>query len=239
MTDIEKTLREKLAAVHHIVYYHAWDDLLATHLSARIPGTNHLLITPMNIPFEEVCASKLIKCDLDGNLVGDNGEKLLPQAINIHGEIYKKSDTIMSAMHTHSIYGIAVSSLEGGLLFNNQQALRFYGNVAYHDYDGLALENEGEEIVKSLKNNKVMILRNHGLLTIGKSIEEALYLLYYLEVVCELQIKTLSTGEKLVPISKASCQKSAEQFNSILTPEIEFETLTRRVEGLSAVDYRD
>ena len=234
----EKALREKLAAAHHIVHYYNWDDLLATHLSAKIPGTDHILITPMNIPFEEVCASNLIKCDFNGKVILDNGQKLMPQAINIHGEIYKHSSTIMSAMHTHSIYGVAVSSLECGLLFMNQQSLRFYNDVAYHPFDGLALRNEGEEIVKSLDDKKVMILRNHGLLTTGRSIEEALYLLYYLEVVCKIQIKTLSSGEKIIYPSKELSEKTKAQFDSILSPEFEFEALTRRIVGRSRVDYK-
>lgn len=237
--NIEKILREKLAAAHHVVHYYNWDDLLATHLSVRIPETNHILITPMNVPFEEVCASSLIKCDFNGKVISDNGQKLMPQAINIHGEIYKRSTTIMSAMHTHSIYGVAVSSLESGLLFMNQQSLRFYNDVAYHDFDGLALKNEGEEIVKSLGNKKVMILRNHGLLTTGRSIEVALYLLYYLEVVCEIQIKTLSSGGKIIYPSREISQKTKSQFDSVLSPEFEFDALTRRIAGRSRVNYQD
>lgn len=236
--NIEKMLREKLAAAHHIVHYHHWDDLLATHLSVRIPDTNHILITPMNTPFEEVCASNLIKCDFHGKIISDNGQKLMPQAINIHGEIYKNSSTIMSVMHTHSIYGVAVSSLERGLLFINQQSLRFYNDVAYHSFDGLALQNEGEEIVKSLKNKQVMILRNHGLLTTGRSIEVALYLLYYLEEVCEIQIKTLSSGEKIVFPNKEISEKTKAQFDSIFSPEFEFEALTGRIAGRSRIDYK-
>ncbi|MES2205134.1 MAG: class II aldolase/adducin family protein [Pseudomonadota bacterium] len=236
--SVEAMLREKLAAAHHVVHYSNWDDLLATHLSARIPNTEHLLITPMNVPFEEVCASNLIKCDFNGKIISDNGQKLMPQAINIHGEIYKHSSTIMSAMHTHSIYGVAVSSLEAGLLFMNQQSLRFYNDVAYHPFDGLALRNEGEEIVKSLGNKKVMILRNHGLLTTGRSIEVAMYLLHYLEVVCKIQIKTLSSGETIVYPSKELSEKTKLQFDSILSPEFEFETLTRRIAGRSRVDYK-
>lgn len=233
--SIEQTLREKLATAHHIVHHHGWDDLLATHLSVRIPDTNHILITPMNVPFEEVCASNLVKCDLNGKVISDNGQKLMPQAINIHGEIYKHNPAILSAMHTHSVYGVAVSSLERGLVFSNQQSLRFYNDVAYHAFDGLALHNEGEEIVKSLGEKKVMILRNHGLLTTGKSIETALYLLYYLEVTCKIQIKTLSANCQLVLPSKEICEKTKTQFDLILSPEFEFEALSRRVTRLKNI----
>jgi ribulose-5-phosphate 4-epimerase/fuculose-1-phosphate aldolase len=238
MSNAEQVLREKLAASHHVVHFNGWDDLLATHLSVRIPDTNSILITPMNTPFEEVTASNLIKCDFDGKILEDNGSKLMPQAINIHGEIYKLSDTIMSAMHTHSLHGVALASLECGLLFNNQQALRFYNDVAYHDFDGLALKNEGAEIVKSLGDKNVMVLKNHGLLTTGTSIEQALYRLYYLEIVAETQMITMAAGAKISPISEEACRHTKAQFDSILTPHLEFEVLVRRIEGLSHVDYR-
>lgn len=239
MTNIEQVLREKVAAAHHLIHFIGCDDLLATHISARIPGTNHLLITPHNIPFEEVCASKLVKADFDGNGVGQNLCGLMPQAINIHGNIYKSSDAIMGAVHTHSIYGTAVSALECGLLFFNQHALRFYDDVAYHELDGLALDNEGEHIVRSLGNKKVMVLRNHGLLTTGRSIEEAAYRMYYLERLCEMQIKTMSAGAKLHPIPEEVCKKTKAQYDSILTPDIEFEVFLRRIAGRSRVNYKD
>lgn len=235
----EQTLREKLAASHHIVHYHGWDDLLATHLSVRIPNTEHLLISPHNVPFEKVCASNLIKCDFEGRVIGDNGQALMPQAKNIHAALYRQSDTIMSAMHTHSTYGLAVASLQCGLLFCNQQSLRFYDDVAYHEFNALALEDEGEQIVKALGDKSVMILRNHGLLTTGSSIEQAMYQLYYLETVCRLQIKTLSAGMELSSIPAAICIKTRQQFQSIQTPELEFQVLIARIEGRSSTNFRD
>lgn len=192
--NIETELRQKLAAAHHVIHYQGWDSLLATHLSARIPETNTLLLTPLNIPFEEVSASKLIKCDFDGNLIEDNGYKFLPQAINIHSEIYKANSSVMSTMHTHSICGVAVSTQKEGLQFIHQQAMRFYDDISYHDFHGLAVDNEGKQIVDSLGKKKVMILRNHGLLVTAESIEMALYLLYYLEISCDIQIKAMSLG---------------------------------------------
>ncbi len=239
MTTIEKTLREKLAAAHHIIYDIGCDDLLATHLSVRIPDTEHLLITPLNTPFEEVSASKIIKSDFHGNRIGpDNGYGLMPQAINIHGAVYQHYPNAMSAMHTHSLYGNAVASLECGFLFINQHSLRFYGDIAYHELDGLALGNEGEEIVKSLGDKKIMILRNHGLFTTGTSLEEALYRMYYFEHLCKMQIKTMSAGAKIHPISEAVCKKTKAQYDSILSPHKEFDALVRRIEGKSRVDYR-
>jgi ribulose-5-phosphate 4-epimerase/fuculose-1-phosphate aldolase len=238
MDQIEQSLRIKLAAAHHIIHYHGWDDLLATHLSVRIPDTEHLLITPHNTAFEEVSASKLIKSDFNGNIIGHSNHQIMPQATNIHASIYQHSDTIMSAVHTHSINGVAVSSLACGLLFLNQQSLRFYNDTAYHDFNGLALHNEGEEMVKSLGNNKVMILKNHGLLTTGSNIEDALYNLYYLEQCCDIQIKTLSTGSKIIGLSDETCILTKKQFDGIQNTHLEFETLIRRIEGKSNVDYK-
>ncbi|PIQ43868.1 MAG: aldolase [Gammaproteobacteria bacterium CG11_big_fil_rev_8_21_14_0_20_46_22] len=239
MSANEQSLRETLAASHHIIHFNGCDDLLATHLSARIPNTDHMLISPHNVPFEEVCASRLVKTDLDGNILSNNGQTVMPQAHNIHASIYKAKQTILSAMHTHSIYGTAVASLREGLLPLNQHALRFYNDVAYHDLDGLALGDEGEHIVSSLGDKKVMILCNHGLLTTGQSIEEATYLMYYLERVCKMQIKTLSANAEIHPISQAVCEKTKAQFDSILSVSIDFDALRRRIEGLSRVNYKD
>lgn len=239
MTDNEQTIREKLAACHHIIHYMGCDDLLATHLAARIPQTETLLITPYNIPFEEISASKLVKCDLNGNIISENGYKTMPQAVNIHASIYRKYPAIMSSMHTHSIYGTAVASLECGFLFSNQHALRFYNDIAYHELDGLALDNEGEHIANSLGDKKVMILRNHGLLTGGRSVEEALYRIFYLERLCEMQIKTMTTGATIKSIPEDVRIKTKKQYDSILTPHLEFEALTRRYGNLSRIDYRE
>jgi len=236
--SVEKELRIQLAACHHIIHHQGWDDLLAAHLSARIPNTNHILITPLNVPFEAVCASNLIKCNFDGSIIGDAQSGLMPQAKNIHGEVYKASDNIMAAMHTHSPNGVAVSSLECGLLFTNQQALRFYNDVAYHNYSGLALENEGKEIVKSLGDKSILMARNHGLFVTGNSIAQAIYRLYYLEVACKIQINSLSTGQKLVQIPSEICQKTARQFQEIQTADFELKILMERVTGKSKVDFR-
>lgn len=234
----EKHHREALAGAHHIIHYYGWDDLLATHISLRIPETDHVLITPLNVPFEAISASKLVKCDLDGNIIASNGYHVLPQATNIHCEIYKSTDQIGAAVHTHSVNGVAVSTLECGLLFNHQQALRFYGDVAYHDFEGLALENEGAEIVKSLQDKKVMILKNHGLLSTGHSIADAIYQHYYLEQCCQIQLKLLATGQSWHALPSDVCQKTKKQFDSIRSVEKEFDTLLNRVDGCFATDFR-
>ena len=239
MKTIEKRIREALAASHHIVHLSKADDLVATHLSARIPDTDQLLITPHNLPFEEVCASNLVKIDIEGNIISDRHHYgVMPQAVNIHASVYQKRDNVMSAMHTHSIYGNAVASLKCGLLYINQHAIRFYNEVAYHDFDGLALDNEGDAIADALGDKKVMILRNHGLLTTGASVGEACYLLHYLERCCQMQITAMSAGSELLEIPPDVCAATKAQYDRVKTPDIDFQALVRRVKGRLKVDYR-
>ncbi len=229
MINEVKALREKLAAAHHIIQYYGWDDLLATHLSARIPGTDQLLITPLNVLFEKVTPENLIHCDLSGNLMELNDHDMMPQAINIHAGVYRNNKQVMSVFHTHSDAGVAVASLDSGLLFVNQRSLRFYGDVAYHDYDGLALDDEGEQIARSLQDKRVMLLRNHGLLSTGATIEEACYLQYYLEKTCRLQLEIMAAGSAVIPIDEEVCLKTKAQFDTIHTYEKEFQALVSRV----------
>ncbi|MCF6764583.1 class II aldolase/adducin family protein [Thiotrichales bacterium 19S3-7] len=240
MNVIESTIRNKLVISHHIIQHNNLDDLLSTHLSARIPDTNQILITPLDVPFEKIQPHMLVKLDLNGDIIDDNGYSVMPQGSNIHLPIYQNNPNIHSAMHTHSIYGTAVSSLECGLLFMNQHALRFYDEIAYHNYDALALGNEGEQIANSLKDKKVMVLRNHGLLTTGTSIEQATYLLFYLERACEIQIKTLSTNQTIIKISPDICLKTKAQFMKITNPKEEFWALANRCpQSINYAQYND
>lgn len=228
ITETEQKIRERLASCHHIIRYYGWDDLLAAHVSARIPGTGYILITPHNMAFEKVTPANLVKCDLAASMVTENDMGLMPQAKNIHFAIYQARPDVMCAIHTHSQAGVAVSSLKSGLLFINQQSLRFYNDVAYHDYGGLALDNEGEAIVASLQDKTVMILRNHGLLVTGDSVAHAMYLAYYLEVCCEIQLKTLATGQGLAELDPQVCQLTYTQFKKIQSVTLDFQELVER-----------
>lgn len=239
MNQQEYRLREKLAASHHILHYLGLDDLLATHLSIRIPSTNEVLLSPKDVAFEKVCASNIVKCDMEGNILGDNGCNLMQQAKNIHLGIYQQHPDIHSVIHTHSVNGVALSSLKCGLLYTNQQVLRFYQKVAYHDYHALALEEEGRQLGKLLADNFAIILRNHGLLTAGNSVEQALYRMYYLEVACQIQLKTLSAGSEIITIPADICEKTFKQFQSIKSEEKEFLALVERIKHRSSVDYKD
>lgn len=226
--EAERYLREQLATAHHIIHMMGCDDLLATHISVRLPNTQQLLITPLNVPFEDISASNIMKSDLEGKPLSDNGHRIMPQATNIHASLYKENPNVMSAVHTHSLYGTAVSSLACGFLFSNQHSLRFYNEVAYHDLNGLALDNEGAEIAAALGGKSVLILRNHGLLTIGTSLEQAVYRMYYLERLCEMQIKTMAANAPLTIVPASVCEKTKAQYDSIISPQFEFEVLKKR-----------
>ena len=209
----EKKLRKKLAIAHHTLNYYGWDDLVSTHISIRLEDDS-VLITPHNVSFDRVNKNNIVRVDLDGNILSDNGYKVMPQAANIHLETYKARADINAIIHTHSMYGVILSTLESGMIFNNKQVLRFYNDIAYHDYGSLALDNEGEEIAKSLGANKnMMILHNHGLITTANSIELALYKHYYFEKCAETQVKALSTNQKLIEIPQEVCEKTAKQFS--------------------------
>lgn len=229
-TQLENVLRKKLVICHKLIYLYGWDDLISTHLSVRIPETDKLLLTPDGVHFANIDESMLVLYDTSGTQIIDNGYSAMRQGLNIHCGVYKNNDSINSIMHTHSVNGISVSSLEDGLMFINQNVLRFYGKVAYHNFNGLALDNEGEEISKSLGTDKeVMILKNHGLLSIGNNIEEAFYRIFYLEQACEIQIKTLSMGKPIISIDKTLCEKTSQQFGKVINYKKAFDELSKLV----------
>lgn len=223
----QKQFKKKLAICHHIIHHYGWDDLLATHISARLPDGN-IIITPHNVTFDNVNAKNIVTVTQDGKIISDNGYKVMPQAANIHLETYKARKDINAIIHTHSKYAVIMSSLECGMQFTNQQSLRFYDDISYHHYDGLALDNEGNAIANSLgEKNSMMILDNHGIITTAESIEKALYKHYYFEQAIELEVKTLSTGQKIKPILEEVCKKTSAQFAKINTCHLEFEVFKR------------
>lgn len=226
---LEAEFRKKLVICHKLIHHFGWDDLISMHLSCKLPNEEKILITPDGVMFNQITEEKLILVDLEGTSVVDNGYKPMAQGTNIHCTLHRKNPNIGAIMHTHSIDAVAVSSLKDGLLFTNQSSLRFYNRIAYHQFSGLALDNEGEEISKSLKNNHAMILRNHGILTVGKTIEEAFYRLYYLEKSCTTQIKTLSMGLEINPIAKALCEFTANQLEKVVSPDIAFNELVKLI----------
>jgi ribulose-5-phosphate 4-epimerase/fuculose-1-phosphate aldolase len=209
----EHTLRLHLAAAYRLIDQFGMSDLVDTHLSVRLPeAADHFLINPYGLLFSEITASSLVKVDLQGNLVESGGWPVNPAGFVIHSAIYEGRRDAVCVLHTHSRYVMAVSTLACGLLPISQIGLQFYNQVAYHDYEGVSFAlAERERLIADLGNHPVMLLRNHGLLTVGRSIAEAFYLAYYMEKACEIQVLAQSTGSTLIEPAPVICEEAAAQ----------------------------
>ncbi len=236
----ELELRLQLAAAYRLMDKFKMTDLIYTHLSVRVPGPeHHFLINPFGMMFHEITASSLVKIDLEGNIVGDSESSVNPAGFVIHSAIHAAREDLRCVFHTHTRYGMAVSALECGLLPISQFAMQFYNRVAYHDYEGVALDlDERERLVKDLDDKKVMILRNHGLLTAGRTIPEAFILMYYLDRACEVQITAQSSGANLVIPPKSVCERAALQQDIENLGQLEWPALIRMLEH-QAPSYRN
>ncbi len=192
----EWKIRVDLAAAYRLVAHYGWDDIIFTHLSARVPGPeHHFLLNPYNLMFEEVTASSLVKVDMDGKPVGPTPFMTNPAGFTIHSAIHMARHDAMAVMHLHTAYGQAVSAHADGLLPITQTAMLVRDDVAYHDYEGVAVDlDERERIIADLGDKGAMLLRNHGTLATGGTVGECFIKLYYLERACEAQIHALSAG---------------------------------------------
>ena len=196
MAPGEWEARVDLAAAYRLVALYGWDDLIFTHLSARVPGPeHHFLINPYDMMFEEITASNLVKIDTEGNPVGKSEHPVNPAGFTIHSAIHMARDDAAAVMHLHTPHGQAVSAMEFGLLPHTQTAMIAKHNVAYHDYEGIATDlEERERLVEDLGDKHAMILRNHGTLAVGKSVGDCFLRLYFLERACQTQVMMLSAG---------------------------------------------
>ena len=194
----EWALRVDLAATYRLVALHGWDDMIFTHISARVPGPeHHFLINPYGMMFEEITASSLVKIDVDGNKVGESPFPVNPAGFTIHSAIHMNRDDAHCVIHLHTTDGVAVSAQADGLLPLDQHAMMIAGDVAYHDYEGIALDlDERDRLVHDIGKKHVMMLRNHGTLALGKSCADAFLRIYYLERACAMQVRALSGGAK-------------------------------------------
>ena len=191
--------RVDLAALYRLVALYGWDDLVFTHISARVPGEdNHFLLNPYGLLFEEIKASDLVKIDLDGNIVSETEYFVNAAGFTIHSAVHGNGQQNHAVIHTHSNDGVAVSAQEHGLLPISQTAMVIRNECAYHDYEGIALNHdERERLLNDLGDKHCMILRNHGLLATGATCADAWLRLFFLERACTMQIKALSGGSKL------------------------------------------
>lgn len=228
----ERELRIQLAAAYRLIAQFKMTDLISTHLSVRLPGPEHyFLINPYGMMFHEITASSLVTIDLNGNIIGDSEWPVNPAGFVIHSAIHAAREDLTCVFHTHTRYGMAVSALKCGLLPVSQFAMQFYNRVAYHDYEGVSLElDERERLVRDLGDKQVMILRNHGLLTAGRTIPEAFYLMHYLDRSCEVQITAQSAGTELMVPPHSVCEHSALQQQSEHLGELEWPALIRMLD---------
>jgi ribulose-5-phosphate 4-epimerase/fuculose-1-phosphate aldolase len=217
VSEAEWQTRVDLAAAYRLVAHYGWDDLIFTHISARVPGPeHHFLINPYGMMFDEITASSLVKVDLSGNIVTNTKYFINPAGFTIHSAVHAAREDALCVIHLHTDYGIAVSAQKEGLLPISQQALVALASLAYHDYEGLALnEDEKPRLVQDLANNNSLILRNHGLLTLGRTAAEAFLAMFILERACKIQILAQSGGAALALVPEDVHRLVARQVNAV------------------------
>ena len=204
----EWAVRVDLAAAYRLVALHGWDDLIFTHLSARVPGSDHFLINPYGYLFDEIDASCLVKIDVDGNKVEDSPHRVNPAGFTIHSAIHMSRSDAHCVVHLHTVQGQAVSAQQAGLLPITQTALQIYDDVAYHDFEGIAEDlAERERIVADLGEKSALVLRNHGTLTVGETVADAWLRMYVLERACEAQVAA-QAGGPLNPTTQEAAEKT-------------------------------
>jgi len=193
--------RVDLAAAYRLVALYGWDDLVFTHITAKVPGTEHFLINPYGMMFEEITASALVKIDKDGRKVVDSPYPVNPAGFTIHSCVHGARKDAHCVMHTHSVNGVAVSAQKEGVLPISQQSFFVLSSLAYHDYEGVALlEDEKPRLVRDLGDKVFFMLRNHGLLTVGQTVAEAFVAMYIFEAACMVQVRAQSGGGDLIHI---------------------------------------
>jgi len=213
----EWQVRKALAAAYRLVALFGWDDLVFTHLSARVPGPgHHFLLNPYGLLFHEITASSLVKVDQDGQVVESGGlSRVNPAGFTIHSAVHMGRADAGAVMHIHAPDGVAVSAHRDGLLPLSQTAMLCLAHLSYHDYEGVALNlDERERLIRDLGDNAMMMLRNHGVLTAGKDVPEAFTYLYFLMKACEIQVKAQGCGPLHMP-SEQAVRTTAEQSQSL------------------------
>jgi ribulose-5-phosphate 4-epimerase/fuculose-1-phosphate aldolase len=201
-SDAERQLRTDLAACYRLVALHGWDDLVFTHISARIPGPeHHFLINPYGMLFEEITASSLVKVDAAGTIVEPSDYPVNPAGFVIHSAIHAAREDVTCVLHTHTRAGVAVAAQKAGLLPISQQATVALASLGYHGYEGIALrDDEKPRLVSDLGDRAALILRSHGLLTVGRTIADAFLTMYVLESACQIQVLAQAGGADLQPV---------------------------------------
>lgn len=229
--------RVDLAACYRLAALYGWDDLIFTHISARVPGPeHHFLINPYGWMFREITASSLVKIDLEGRKVDCSPHDINPAGFTIHSAIHGAREDADCVLHVHSVNGVAVSAQEDGVLPLSQHSMFVLSSLAYHDYEGVALEaDEKPRLVRDLANKRFLMLRNHGLLTVGRSVAEAFVAMYFFETTCMMQVRALSGGGVVRRISNAIVAGAPQQWEAVtrgLGGSLAWPALLRRLDSI-------
>jgi ribulose-5-phosphate 4-epimerase/fuculose-1-phosphate aldolase len=243
----EARLRRELAAVYRLVAHFKMTDLIFNHISVRLPGPRHrFLLNPYGLLYEEITASSLVIVGLDGELITDGPWRVNQAGFVIHSAIHESREDALCVLHTHTKAGCAVAAQTRGLLPLSQMSMEFYNRVAYHDYEGIAVNSaEKKRLVADLGDKQAMILRNHGLLTVGKTPGQAFLRMFYLERACEIQVDAMAGGAPLVLPPSEVCEHTARQFADAdwnrevagtNSPSLAWQAMMRLVERI-APDY--
>ena len=212
MTDAEWQARVDLAAVYRLVSHHGWDDVIYNHCSMRVPGEDSkFLMKRHELLWTEVTASNLVKVDMHDDL--DESAGVNRPGFTLHGGVLRGRPDVNCAVHVHTETGMAIAGLKGGLRMLSQEAVRFYGGIGYHPYEGITEDfGERERLIKNLGQNRAMILHNHGMLTVGRTARDAFVLMRHLLEAAEIQLKMLATGAELIEIPDEVCRKTVAQY---------------------------
>lgn len=242
ITEAELAVRRDLAAAYRLCAAFGWDDLIYTHISAKVPGPeHHFLVNPLGLGFDEITASNLVKIDLEGNVIGDSPHKPNAAGFVIHGAIHSVREDAMCVMHLHTEAGMALSTLEDGLLPLTQHSMRFHNRIGYHDYEGIALStDEQNRIIADLGDNVALILRNHGTLTVGRSVGHAFTETYYLDKSARTQLMAQATGRPLLTPPPEVIDLTVKQWVNDLgtSNDREWPSLLRKLERADS-SYKD
>jgi ribulose-5-phosphate 4-epimerase/fuculose-1-phosphate aldolase len=217
VSDAEWEQRLHLAACYRLVALYHWDDLIFTHISARVPGPeHHFLINPYGMLFEEITASSLVKVDLAGHKVMDSPFDINPAGFTIHSAIHAAREDAKCVLHVHTLNGVAVSTQKEGVLPISQQSIAVLGSLAYHDYEGVALnEDEKPRLVHDLGEMNFLMLRNHGLLTVAENVPNAFLYMYFFESACAIQVRAQAGSGELVRVAQQVVAGGKAQWQAV------------------------
>src|SRR5271170_4577142 len=243
VTPEEWEQRVALAAAYRLVAHFRWDDLIFTHLSARVPGgDHHFLINPYGMTFDEITASSLVKVDLGGNKVMASAHEINPAGFTIHSAIHAARENATCVLHVHSVNGTAVSAQKDGLLPISQQSIFVLSSLAYHDYEGVALrEDEKPRLVRDLGEKHYFMLRNHGLITVADNVPDAFLFMYTFESACMIQVRAQASGGELIPIDPriiATAQQQATAVTAAAGGKLAWPALLRKLDRIDP-SYRN